>query len=83
MKISKIEKDFYIYVQNDKDQYIQTNYIKEALRKLDKKIKLDVSLTRFETQLLAWTMQLTVDDIKSLSELLIEVIKQLEANEKD
>jgi hypothetical protein len=83
MKISKVEKDFYVYIENDNKEYIKTSYIKEALTKLDKRIKLDISLTGSrQIQTLAWTMQLTINNIKSLNELLNEVVKQLEANEK-
>jgi hypothetical protein len=73
MKISKKEEDFRIYVENDNKQFISSSEVLRGERSIDKRIFFKVDLG----EKVKWNMELTREEIKSLSELFIEVVKYL------
>jgi hypothetical protein len=73
IKIAERQEDFRIYVENDKDQYISSRDVLSSEKSTDKRIPFRIKLGE------KWNLscEMTREEIKSLTELLNEVIKYL------
>jgi hypothetical protein len=69
MKISKKTENYRIYVEDEKGNFISTNFIREAESFIDKLIPIKVTLKDRDT----FSMELTREEIEALAYLFIEV----------